>query len=201
MLNPEEQEQLERFLAYALEQQQAFNLTQLEGFLFGIAMTPDSFVPSEWFEAIFGEGGAEFPDQETADQLMIALAHILERFHRLFREGKLNFPVLLASPDKQTLSRLSDWAAGFDRALATRSELWMPDEVLDKQDFSEEEDALMSSLMIVLGVAYPTRIGEVFELEDESQAQEAWGTLAGQLPLAVAHLQKHARQVAEDVSE
>jgi len=200
MLTSEEQEQLDRFLDYALDKQKAFNLTQLEGFLFGIAMTPDSFVPSEWFEAIFGEGEAQFPDQETADQLMIALAHVLERFHQLFQEGALNFPVLLAAPDKQTLSRLSDWAIGFDRALATRSELWMPDEVLDKQDFSDEEDALMSSLMIVLGVAYPARIGEVFELDDEDQAQEAWVTLAGQLPLAVAHLQTHARQIVTGVS-
>lgn len=196
MLNAEEQEQLERFLAYALDQQEAFNIIQLEGFLFGIAMTPDTFVPSEWFEAVFGSGGAEFPDQETADQLMIALAHVLERFHQMFKAGKLNLPVLLAEPDKQTLARLSNWAVGFDRALATRPQLWMPDEVLDKQKFTDEDDALMSSLMIVLGVAYPSRIGEVFELDDEEQAREALVTLAGQLPLAVAHLQAYARQIA-----
>jgi len=196
MLTAEEQEQLERFLAYANDSQQAFNIIQLEGFLFGIAMTPDTFVPSEWFDAIFGSGGAEFPDQETADRLMMALAQVLERFHQMFRAGKLNFPVLLSEPDQHTLARLSDWAIGFDRALATRSELWMPDEVLDKQDFSDDEDALMSSLMIVLGVAYPARIGEVFDLDDEEQAGEAWITLAEQMPLAVAQLQTHARQIA-----
>ena len=152
---------MSRFLAYACDAEQTFNLDQLEGFLFGIAMTPDSFVPSEWFEAIFGEEGARFPDQETADQLVIALAHVLERFHQMFRQGKLNFPLLLSEPDKLTLSRLRDWASGFDRALAARAELWMPDELLDKEAFSDDEDALMGSLMIVLGVAYPERIGEV----------------------------------------
>jgi len=195
MLTQDEQSQLTRFLEFACKPEQAFNLDQLEGFLFGIAMTPDSFVPSEWFEAIFGEGGATFPDQETADQLMIALAHVLERFHQLFRQGQLNFPLLLCEPDTSTLTRLSDWAVGFDRALATRAELWMPDELLDKDDYSDEEDALMGSLMIVLGVAYPERIGEVFELSDTDEAQEAWATLVGQLPLAVSHLQSHARQV------
>ncbi len=196
MLTQDEQTQLSRFLAYACDAEQTFNLDQLEGFLFGIAMTPDSFVPSEWFEAIFGEEGARFPDQETADQLVIALAHVLERFHQMFRQGKLNFPLLLSEPDKLTLSRLRDWASGFDRALAARAELWMPDELLDKEAFSDDEDALMGSLMIVLGVAYPERIGEVFELSDEDDAQEAWATLAGQLPLAVSHLQSHARQVS-----
>ncbi|PLX99869.1 MAG: hypothetical protein C0624_13150 [Desulfuromonas sp.] len=195
MLSTDEQQQLGRLLEFALDRQQAFNLVQLEGFLFGIAMTPDTFVPSEWFEAIFGEAGAEFPDQEIADSLLVDLARVLERFHRLYGEGALNFPVLLTEPDKQTLAKLSDWAVGFDRALATRAELWMPDEVLEKGIFTDEEDALMSSLMIVLGVAYPDRICEVFELESEEQGQEAWVTLAGQLPLAVAHLQGHARQL------
>jgi len=195
MLTHDEQRQLEEFLGFALDSDQVFNLDQLEGFLFGIAMTPDTFVPSEWFEAIFGDAGAHFPDQETADQLMIALAHVLERFHQMYRAGKLNFPLLLCDPDKLTLSRLRDWAVGFDRALATRAELWMPDEVLDKEVFSDEEDALMGSLMIVLGVAYPERIPEVFELDDSEQVQEAWATLAGQLPLAVSRLQSHAREV------
>jgi len=195
MLTHDEQRQLEQFLGFALDNEEAFNIDQLEGFLFGIAMTPDTFVPSEWFEAIFGEAGARFPDQETADQLLIALAHVLERFHQMYRTGKLNFPLLLCEPDKQTLARLRDWAVGFDRALATRAELWMPDEVLDKEAFSEEEDALMGSLMIVLGVAYPERIPEVFELGGDEEVQEAWATLAGQLPLAVSHLQSHARVV------
>lgn len=193
MLIQEEQEQLQTFLDFALDKGEAFNLNQLEGFLFGIAMTPDTFVPSEWFEAIFGEEGAEFPDQETADQQVIALAHVLERFHQEFKGGRLNFPLLVSEPDKATLAKLKDWAIGFDRALATRAELWMPDEVLDKEEFSKEEDELMSSLMIVLGVAYPERIGEVFEIDDEEDACEAWATLAGQLPLAVNHLQSHAR--------
>ena len=195
MLNDDEQQQLKRFLDYALDRDEAFNLAQLEGFLFGVAMTPDTYVPSEWFEAIFGEAGAEFPDQETADQLLIALAHVLERFYQLYKAEKLNFPLLLSEPDKDTLAKLSDWAVGFDRALASRSELWMPDEVLEKESFDEEEDALMSSLMIVLGVAYPERIREVFELADTEEVQEAWATLAGQLPLAITRLQMHARQV------
>lgn len=199
MLNDDEQQQLKRFLDYALDRDEAFNLAQLEGFLFGVAMTPDTYVPSEWFDAIFGEAGAEFPDQETADQLLIALAHVLERFHQLYKSEKLNFPLLLSQPDKETLTKLSDWAVGFDRALASRSELWMPDEVLEKEDFNAEEDALMSSLMIVLGVAYPERIREVFELGDADEVQEAWATLAGQLPLAITRLQMHARQIVSSV--
>lgn len=199
MLNDDEQQQLKRFLDYALDRDEAFNLAQLEGFLFGVAMTPDTYVPSEWFDAIFGEAGAEFPDQETADQLLIALAHVLERFHQLYKSEKLNFPLLLSQPDKETLTKLSDWAVGFDRALASRSELWMPDEVLEKEDFNAEEDALMSSLMIVLGVAYPERIREVFELGDADEVQEAWATLAGQLPLAITRLQMHARQIDSSV--
>jgi uncharacterized protein len=195
MLTQEEQEQLQSFLDFALDADEAFNINQLEGFLFGIAMTPDTFVPSEWFEAIFGEAGAEFPDQETADQQVIAMAHVLERFHQEFKNGRLRFPLLVSEPDKATLAKLKDWAVGFDRALATRAELWMPDEVLDKEEFSTEEDELMSSLMVVLGVAYPERIGEVFEIDDEEQACEAWATLAGQLPLAVSQLQSHARHL------
>jgi len=195
MLQLEEQQQLAHLLDHALDKLEAFNLVQLEGFLFGVAMTPDTFVPSEWFDAIFGEAGAEFADQETADELLKNLASVLERFHQQFKEDSLHFPVLLTSPDKQTLSRLSDWATGFDRALALRADLWMPDSVLEKDDFTDEEDTVMSSLMIVLGVAYPERIPEVFEVDEEEGVEEAWETLASQLPLAIKSLQRHARLI------
>lgn len=196
MLSDHEQRQLQNFLAHAQNADEALTLEELEGFLFGIAMTPDTFVPSEWLQAIFGEDGAQFPDQHTAEEAMGDLARVLERFHQRFISGKLNFPVLLTDPDKKTLMKLSDWAKGFDRALATRPELWMPDEVLAKQTFTAEEEALMSSLMIVLGVAFPERIHDVFELGNTEEIEEAWATLAAQLPSAVQHLQRYARSLS-----
>lgn len=183
MLTAEERDALQALLAHAVRPEEALNIDQLEGYLFGIAITPDVTHPSEWFTDIFGEALASFADVEESNALFGPLKETLSRLGALHRKGVLRFPFDLARFDAAMLERLRDWAAGLDRALALRSWLWLSDEVLDLPEMEEEDEEVMHALMVVLGVGHPEKIPEIFDGVDE--AEEAWTGLAGDLPLAI----------------
>lgn len=183
MLTAEERAALQALLAHAVRAEEALNIDQLEGYLFGIAITPDVTHPGEWFTDIFGEALASFAGVEESNALFAPLKEVLNRLGALHRQGGLHFPFALARFDAAMLERLRDWSVGLDRALALRSWLWLPDEVLDKPAMDEEDEEVMHAMMIVLGVGHPEQIPEIFEGVDD--VEEAWASLAGDLPLAV----------------
>ena len=116
------------------------------------------------------------------------------RLHTLRRMDKLDFPFDLSIQDAAMLDRVRQWAVGLDRALALRAYIWMPEEVLDMPEMDEDNEAIMNCLLIVLGVAHPEKIPDIFEglEEGDEKVKEVWANLVGQLPQAVDALQEHA---------
>lgn len=200
MLTAKERTNLQALLSHAVRPEEALNIHQLEGYLFGIVLTPDVTQPSEWFEDIFGEALASFDDAEEANSRFADLTNAYNRLNRLRLEGGLRFPFDLARTDEAMLERLRLWADGLDRALALRSWVWMPEEVLEKPEMSAEEEEIMTALMVVLGVAHPEKIPEIFEgIEDTEEGQrEVWSMLVGELPAAVERLQDHAVELESE---
>lgn len=187
MLSIEERNGLQDLLSHAVNPAETMTLEQLEGYLFGLAITPDPTQPMEWFLDIFGEAFAEFADSEQANQHFACFMDVYQRLTALRLQGKLQFPFDYDDIDPPMLGRLRGWVSGLDRALALRSYLWMPDEVLDQPDMSEADQEIMTCLMVVLGVAQPEKIPEIFEgmEEDGEDEHEIWAHLVGQLPQAV----------------
>jgi len=197
MLTAKERKKLQSLLAHAVKPDEAMNVDQLEGYLFGVVITPDVTQPSEWFADIFGEAFAAFDDQQEADDTFGGLMETYNRLNTLRLKGTLRFPFDLANFDQPMLDRVRDWAVGLDRALALRSYLWVPEEELEKEEIPEEVEEIMTCLMIVLGVAHPEKIPEFFEAVARQglDEQELWSELVGNLPLAVKGLLAHAHDL------
>lgn len=200
MLTVKEREKLKALLTHAVKPEEAMTVDQLEGYLFGVVITPDVTQPSEWFTDIFGEAFASFDDEQEANDKFGHLMQAYNRLNSLRLKGTLGFPFNLADVDSEMLDRVRNWAIGLDRALALRSEIWAPDEVLDQEEISEEDEEILSCLMIVLGVAHPEQIPEIFENVSEMgrDEKEIWSDLVGSLPLAVKTLQDHALDLETD---
>jgi yecA family protein len=190
MLTIEERNGLQDLLSHAVNPVETMTLEQLEGYLFGLAITPEVTRPMEWFLDIFGEAFARFDDAEQSNKRFACLTDVYNRLNTLRLQGELRFPFDLDDIDPPMLKRLRGWVAGFDRALALRSYLWMPDEVLDQPEMNEDDEKIMTCLMVVLGVAQPDKIPEIFEEIEENgeDEHEIWAHLVGQLPQAVETL-------------
>jgi len=194
MLTENEKTALNALLAHAVNPKEAMCLDQLEGYLFGLAITPDSTEPGEWFADIFGESLAAFPDSAESDRLFAALTETILRLQALRKVSKLDFPFDLAMQKANDFLPVKRWAAGLDKALARRAYLWMPEEALEKTEMDEDREAVMNCLLIVLGVAHPEKLPELFEGvgEDAHEIKEVWRQLLDQLALAVESLQDYA---------
>ncbi len=203
MLTDTEKQHLQALLGHAVNPSEAFTLTQLEGYLFGLAITPDATEPGEWFTDIFGESLASFADSEEADRLFGSLTQTYRRLHALHRSDTLDFPFDLSQRDDTLLERVQQWAVGLDRALALRAYIWMPEEVLEQPEMDEDNETIMNCLLIVLGVAHPVRIPEIFEQIEEQgdDIHTIWSSLVDELPLAVAALQEHAVSLVQDKAD
>lgn len=194
MLTENEKTALKALLAHAVNPNEAMCLDQLEGYLFGLAITPDSTEPGEWFADIFGESLAAFPDSAESDRLFATLTETILRLQALRKVSKLDFPFDLSAQKSTGFVSVKKWAAGLDKALARRAYLWMPEEALETTEMDEDREAVMNCLLIVLGVAHPEKLPELFDGvgEDEKEIREVWTQLLEQLALAVESLQDYA---------
>ncbi|BCA79690.1 UPF0149 family protein [Desulfuromonas sp. AOP6] len=194
MLTENEKRALKTLLDHAVDPKEAMCLDQLEGYLFGLAITPDSTEPGEWFADIFGESLAAFPDSAESDRLFATLTETILRLQSLRKVSKLDFPFDLALQKANNFLAVKKWASGLDKALARRAYLWMPEEVLEKTEMDEDREAIMNCLLIVLGVAHPEKLPEMFEGvgENEKEIMGVWNQLLDQLALAVESLQDFA---------
>ena len=194
MFTSEEQENLQALLSHAVKPEEALGIEQLAGYLFGVVITPDETDPGEWFPDIFGESLARFDDEQQSNELFTHLRAAYKRFDALRLAGELRLPFDLEQSDGEMLLRLREFAVGLNKALELRSYIWLPEEALESDEMTPEQEEIMNCLMVVLGVAHQEQIPEIFEGigEAEGELQEAWDNLAGELPMAVQMLQAHA---------
>ena len=197
MLTSKEKKDLEDLLSHAVFPEDALNVDQLAGYLYGVAITPEPTQPGEWFEDIFGPELATFEDEAEANLKFGYLVDAYNRLNGLRQSGELHFPFDLNQLTREGLELVRDWAVGLDKALTLRAAVWVPDEVLDRDD--DDEDDIITSVMIILGVGHPEQIPELFEnVGDQGETEEeVWTSLVSQLPLAVQTLQAYAAEYEE----
>jgi uncharacterized protein len=68
-----EKKDLMRLLSKVVDPEDVFNLEELHGFLFGLAITPELIKPSEWLPVVFGEEMMEFGNEEEGGEMMMSL--------------------------------------------------------------------------------------------------------------------------------
>ncbi len=201
MLTEEERENLQDLLRHAVKPEDAMSLDELEGYLFGVVITPDVTMPSEWFGDIFGEEMAAFENEREGNRIFGYLMDAYNRLNARRLAGELSFPFDIDALGTEGMERMRLWANGLEKALALRSGIWAPDEVLDAAEVDEDQegDDVLTALMIVLGVARPDHVPEIFDNvgPGEDEIAQVSAKLIALLPSAVETLQAFASEIEE----
>ena len=124
-LTPELIDELDEFLMSDQAPDDGMQLSDLDGFLTGIAVGPELIMPSEWMPMIWQGGRPEFKDAEQAERIMgIIMARYNEILHLLDGEPGDFEPIFYEAPDGGIIA--ADWAEGFMDAFGLRVDAWDP---------------------------------------------------------------------------
>jgi uncharacterized protein len=141
-VSPVDLDVLDAYLMSAGSPENSMGLSDLDGFLTGVATGPELIVPSAWLPLIWGGGEPEFA---TPEERNVILGTIMARFDEIVMRlgaGPQAFdPVFLEGAEGQIV--VSDWAAGFMDAVILRAKAWAP--ILEQK----EGRALMLPLLVL----------------------------------------------------
>jgi uncharacterized protein len=139
---PVDLEALDAYLMSANAPADSMGLSDLDGFLTGLAVGPELVEPSAWLPLIWGGDEPEFPTPEEGEAIVgIIMARYNEIIARLDTDPDGLDPLLLEGPEGQVI--VTDWAAGFMDAVILRAKAWEP--IL----MDEDGRALMLPLLVL----------------------------------------------------
>jgi uncharacterized protein len=157
---PVDLEALDQFLMSDASPEDCMQLSDLDGFLTGIAIGPELVMPSEWLPAIWG---GDEPVFESMEQAQTVIGTIMGRYNEILRELDTDpegyEPVFWEGPDGEVIA--ADWAEGFVDAIRLRPEAWRP--------LLEDREALIL-LMPILALCGDAEGGSPLELDPEEDA-------------------------------
>ncbi|WP_267397345.1 MULTISPECIES: UPF0149 family protein [unclassified Sphingomonas] len=125
-------------------------LTELDGFLTGILVSPEPILPVEWLTSVWGadEGGVP-PFDDPLDVQWFADA-VLARYHEIARDCGRGKPQPIFDVDERNGDLLWElWIDGFAEAMELRPELW---DAWAEGDDADAADAL-SRLSMLIAIA------------------------------------------------
>jgi len=114
-------EALDSFLSSDRSPPDGMMLSDLDGFLTGIAVGPELVLPSEWLPLIWGGDAPEFADEDEAKAILGA---IMARYNEILRQVDDDTldPVFWVDRDGMLIA--ADWAEGFLQAVMLRMDAW-----------------------------------------------------------------------------
>lgn len=160
MFTGQEKKNITTLLSKAVNPNEALTLEELHGFLFGLAITPMMIKPSEWLPVVFGDKMMEFESEAEASELMGHLFMVCNRFYAENHKGKLVFPFDMRALKKGDISRIRDWTYSLYLAMSLRPDVWT---ISGSKDRGEDEQELTTSCGIIISIAKPEHIPEIFE--------------------------------------
>jgi uncharacterized protein len=111
---------LDEFLSSDRSPDESLQLSDLDGFLTGIAVGPEPILPHEWLPVIWGGGTPAFADDREAENVIGA---IFGRYNQILREiEEGDFGPVFWERDEAVIA--ADWAEGFLLAIGLRFEAW-----------------------------------------------------------------------------
>jgi uncharacterized protein len=154
---PVDLEALDQFLMSDASPEDCMQLSDLDGFLTGIAIGPELVMPSEWLPAIWG---GDEPAFESIEQAQTVIGTIMGRYNEILRalstDPEAYAPLFWEGPDGEVIA--ADWAEGFVDAIRLRPEAWRP--------LLEDREALVT-LMPILALCGDAEGGSPLELDLE----------------------------------
>ncbi|MDQ6962741.1 MAG: UPF0149 family protein [Mariprofundaceae bacterium] len=108
-------------------------LTQLHGFLFGLAVTPDNIPNKEWEAYIFKD---MTPDDPKKDKTRPLIEQAAEDIVTQVNNTTFEFPLQYQQPTGLQIKEIIEWSSGLQASLLLRSPLWLGKE---QEQASEEQ--------------------------------------------------------------
>jgi len=112
---------LDEFLISDRSPPDSMMLSDLDGFLTGIAIGPELVLPSEWLPLIWGGDAPEFADEDEAKAILGAIMGRYNEILRRIADDTLD-PIFWADRDGTLIA--ADWAEGFLQAIMLRADAW-----------------------------------------------------------------------------
>jgi uncharacterized protein len=202
MFTAKEEKNLSYVLSKSADEESMLLLEELHGLLFGLAITPEPIMPSEWLPAIFDDE-PQFDDDKDAQ---ICIGYLMAAYNRIIHDsnsGKLTFPFNMNKLSDFEYSLIEGWTYGLFLALSLRPHIWgitEKNEDLDEKDLPDDIQDVIDSCSIIIAIALPDERDEIFtSLPDHPQQnpKEFEATLYSMLPLVVETLQEHGAKIRE----
>lgn len=143
----------------------AMLLSELDGFLAGLAVCPERIEPQEWLPVVWGQdgegGGTTFESDEHVEEVLGAVMAHHRAVEDLLRRRPHTYEPVFDVDDESGEIVWATWAEGFRRALQLRPQVW--ESVLA----DEETDACTALNLMGALIAIAMREAEEAELSKE----------------------------------
>jgi uncharacterized protein len=185
--------------------EEAFNIDELCGFLYGITINSELMNIEEWLPVIFHWEMPEFNSQEEALEIIELLMDAYNQFIQKFQTGNLKFPYDYQTLEIEKLTRVEDWCMGLTLGMKLRGDLWEPDE--EQEDNDETQEEITSCVAIVGSCADPDNVDQFFNhkystdpkvREEGIDHDKLIAMLFANLPMAIESLTKIAANIASE---
>jgi uncharacterized protein len=114
-------EALDKFLMSDRSPPDCMMLSELDGFLTGIAIGPGLVLPSEWLPLVWGGDAPAFADLDEAKEI---LGYIMARYNEILREVADHVLAPIFWVDTKGTCIAADWVEGFLEAIKLRPDEW-----------------------------------------------------------------------------
>ncbi len=116
---------LDEFLRSDRAPATAMMMSQLDGFLSGIAIGPIRVLPSEWLPMIWGD---EEPVFDSVEEMRAVLGVVMSRYNEILSTLRQDPPEFAPVFGKVATGEwtAAGWAEGFISAISLRQRAWMP---------------------------------------------------------------------------
>jgi uncharacterized protein len=130
-LSDEELEELDQFLLYGVDNDEAMTLDTLDGYLHAIAIGPQTIMPSQWLPKVWGEGSAMMPPMENIDQINHIMGLVMRHYNSIIHGFGLKPPFVAPYWDTYEydigeFEEADGWAYGFTEGVALNRAAWKP---------------------------------------------------------------------------
>lgn len=182
LLDDEQLDRLDDFLASDQVDEDALDLISAHGFLVALAVAPSELPPAQWLAELF-QGEPRYADDAERDEIIRLLTLLRDNAVAVLEQGglpELPFELTLGGEPAED-TPIGDWCAGFMEGVFSDESAWF-------QDDEEAAATLLLPFMLLSGLFDDEP--DMIELAKDQQRQES---LVVQLPELVLDLYLHYR--------
>jgi len=134
-------EGLDAFLKSDRAPDEGMHLSELDGFLTGVALTPTSMSPPDLLSVVWGSVEPVYADEDEARFVMNTILDRRDEIKETLQSDPADLnPIMWESPDADVV--VEDWAAGFLEAVSLHADDWRP--------LFEDDNAFLAIVPIII---------------------------------------------------